>query len=72
MHAPRIVIAAIAAAMLTISTAAAARAVGTPQRNDKAPNGLTQAFKRHVPGLLNAIIRTEGSNSRLQDLPASP
>lgn len=72
MYAPRIAKVAIAAATLTIGSAAAARAVGTPQRSDRAPNGLTKAFERQVPGLLNAIVRTEGSNSRLQDLPASP
>lgn len=72
MNAPRIATVAIAAATLTIGTAAAARAVGTPQRSDKVPHGLAQAFERQVPGLLNAILRTEGSNSRLQDLPASP
>ena len=72
MNAPKIATVAIAAATLTIGTAAAARAVGTPQRSDKVPSGLAQAFERQVPGLLNAIMRTEGSNSRLQDLPASP
>ncbi|MFM5947801.1 MAG: hypothetical protein ACKOPM_01020 [Novosphingobium sp.] len=57
---------------LVAGTAAAAQAVGTPQRNANAPSRLLAVFQRDVPGILMAVARTEGSNSRLQDLPASP
>lgn len=72
MMAARIVIAAAAGTTLLLGTSAFARATGTPQRSDRMPSGLIAAFQRDVPGLLNALARTEGSNSRLQDMPASP
>lgn len=47
-------------------------ATGTPQRADKTPPGLARVIERQVPGIERAMEATEGSNSRLQDLPASP
>lgn len=59
---------------LTLRTDVSAQgnAQGTPQRDPTPPRGLAAAFARGVPGILNAIQRTVGSNSRLQDLPVSP
>ena len=61
--------AAIAVAAVPITAAAAA---GTPQRSGDIPPGLEKNLARAVPGILRALIATEGSNSRLQDLPVSP
>lgn len=47
-------------------------ATGTPQRGSETPPGLEKNLARAVPGLLRALIATEGSNSRLQELPVSP
>lgn len=68
----RLTLTALAGGALALGTAAAADAVGTPQRERTLPPGLTKAFQRQVPGLLIALARTQGANSRLQDLPASP
>jgi hypothetical protein len=47
-------------------------AQSTPRRNPTTPRGLAAAFARGVPGIFRAFVATAGSNSRLQDLPASP
>ena len=52
--------------------AAGQAATGTPQRGDKVPPGLAKLFEEGHHGILKAIEATEGSNSRLQDLPVSP
>lgn len=52
--------------------AMASAATGTPQRDSSTPPGLMKVLERQVPGIERAIIATEGSNSRLQDLPTSP
>ena len=44
----------------------------TPHRSSQLPPGLAKAFAKGTPGIMRAIIATQGSNSRLQDLPASP
>ena len=64
--------AATAALASAHGAAAAAKANGEPQRSDEAPPGLLKAFAKGTPGIMNAIVRTQGSNSRLQDLPQSP
>jgi hypothetical protein len=63
------------AAILVLATALPSMAVaaaGTPQRSDQLPPGLAKKLNNLTPGLLRAIIATQGSNSRLQDLPVSP
>jgi hypothetical protein len=60
---------ALAAAAIPITAAAA---VGTPQRSSDTPPGLEKNIARAVPGILKALVATQGSNSRLQDLPVSP
>ena len=51
----------------------AAAAAGDPQRDSsKVPPGLGKMLTNATPGFLVALIATEGSNSRLQDLPVSP
>ena len=62
---------AIGASVATAHTAMA-KGNGDPQRSDDVPPGLAKAFAKGTPGILNAIVRTQGSNSRLQDLPTSP
>ena len=62
---------AIGASLATAHTALA-KGSGDPQRGKEIPPGLAKAFAKGAPGILNAIIRTQGSNSRLQDLPTSP
>lgn len=64
----------LTAAVATLAMPAAlwAKANGTPQRSDDPPAGLLKAFEKGTPGLLKAILKTEGTNSRLQDLPQSP
>lgn len=63
------VVALVAAAIpITAATAAA----GTPQRSNDTPPGLEKNLARAIPGILRALVATEGSNSRLQDLPVSP
>jgi len=52
--------------------AVASAATGTPQRDSSTPPGLMRVIERGVPGIERALIATEGSNSRLQDLPTSP
>jgi hypothetical protein len=52
--------------------AMASAATGTPQRDSSTPAGLMKVLERQVPGIERAIVATEGSNSRLQDLPTSP
>lgn len=62
---------AIAAAASIPFTALAA--TGTPQRDSsRVPPGLEKNLARAVPGIMRALIATEGSNSRLQELPVSP
>jgi hypothetical protein len=73
MRKPTIVITMLgAAAGLILASSAAAQAIGDPQRSSAPPPGLSKALARAVPGLLRALVATEGSNSRLQELPASP
>jgi len=63
---------ALLAVAIAVPAVAQGNAHGTPQRSDTIPPGLAKAFARMVPGIQRAIIATEGSNSRLQQLPASP
>jgi len=62
------------ATLLAVATAipltGAVAASGTPQRSSELPPGLLKVFAKG--GLLTALMATEGSNSRLQDLPVSP
>jgi len=60
----------VAAAALPLTAAAAA--TGTPQRSSNIPPGLAKKLTDPTFGFLVALVATEGSNSRLQDLPASP
>ena len=60
---------AIAAAFVPLASAAA---LGTPQRSDETPPGLAKVLLKGNAGILIALEATEGSNSRLQDLPVSP
>lgn len=60
----------LAAIAIVPSTTLAAK--GSPQRGSDLPPGLLKAFEKMTPGIARAIIATEGSNSRLQDLPVSP
>jgi len=60
----------VAAAALPLTAAAAA--TGTPQRSGDTPPGLAKKLTNPTYGFLVALVATEGSNSRLQDLPASP
>lgn len=52
----------------------AVAATGTPQRSSDVPPGLAKKLLEPTAGILRAILATEGSNSRLQDLeiPVSP
>jgi hypothetical protein len=59
----------LAAAVIPLSAAAAA---GIPQRSSETPPGLERVLLKATPGILRALIATEGSNSRLQDVPVSP
>jgi len=68
----RLTAAAVALAAAAVPITAAAAAAGTPQRGDDVPPGLEKNLARAVPGILKALIATQGSNSRLQDLPVSP
>ena len=73
MQKPTIIVSSLgAAAGLILASSAAAQAVGNPQRPSAPPPGLSKVLARGVPGLLRALAATEGSNSRLQDLPVSP
>ena len=65
---------AMTAAVLAVATASspAVFAKGTPQRAAELPPGLAKVIEKMTPGILNALARTQGSNSRLQDLPVSP
>lgn len=67
-------LAIVSLSLLAVAVPAAAQgnAQGTPQRSAKVPPGLAKNFARMVPGLIRAIVATEGSNSRLQELPVSP
>jgi len=60
-----------AAAGLAAVSSVAAQAKGEPQRSSEPPPGLMKALKKGAPGILRAMNATEGSNSRLQDLPIS-
>lgn len=73
MKRTKIVSALIASGMgIVLATSVAAKPGGTPNRSEDLPPGLQKAFERMVPGIMNSIDRTEGSNSRLRDLPTSP
>ena len=63
-------IASLAVAAVVMPLTAAVAASGTPQRSSEVPPGLWKALSNGA--LVNAIIATEGSNSRLQDIPVSP
>jgi hypothetical protein len=64
--------AALIAATAAVPFSALAQAKGDPQRSDEVPPGLAKKLLDLNSGLLRAIEATEGSNSRLQDLPVSP
>ena len=61
-----------AGVLLLAAAVPAAAAAGDPQRSDEVPPGLAKALAKMTPGIARALIATEGSNSRLQDLPVSP
>lgn len=61
-----------AAASLALATTANAQAKGDPQRSAEVPPGLAKALDKAIPGIVNALVATEGSNSRLEDAPVSP
>jgi len=64
---------AVAAASLpAVPAYAKAKAKGTPQRSAKAPPGLAKLILDPNSGIMRALVATQGSNSRLQDLPVSP
>ena len=65
-----VLIAAVFALITSASSVASAK--GTPQRGTDLPPGLTKVIQKMTPGILNALSRTQGSRSRLQDLPVSP
>jgi hypothetical protein len=58
----------LAAAAMPLTAAVAA--MGTPQRSTETPAGLLNALSKGA--LAKAILATEGSNSRLQEVPVSP
>lgn len=60
----------LAVAVAAMPLTAAVAAAGVPQRGAEIPPGLMKALTKGV--LVNAIMATEDSNSRLQDLPVSP
>jgi len=63
----------VAATAIPFTTAlAAGKAAGTPQRSTEMPRGLSNVLANGAPGIVKAIVATEGSNSRLQDRPVSP
>lgn len=68
----RLIGAALTAAAAVSLPFSAMAAQGTPQRSSELPPGLQKALLKMTPGLMRALIATEGSNSRLQDLPVSP
>ncbi len=73
MRKPTIITSLLGAAVgLAIASSAAAQAAGEPQRSSDLPPGLSKVLLKEVPGIMRAIIATERSNSRLQDLPVSP
>ena len=57
---------------IVFAATATAQANGQPQRSPETPPGLMRVLAKGVPGIARAIVATEGSNSRLQDLPVSP
>lgn len=57
----------------TVSVPALAQnAKGTPQRSSATPPGLAKLLLKPTRGILRALVATQGSNSRLQDMPVSP
>lgn len=66
---PGLALLAAAAALPMVPAAAAA---GDPQRSNDIPPGLSKVFLKMTPGIARALLATEGSSSRLQDLPVSP
>lgn len=65
-------IALVSAGMGTVlASSVAAQAQGEPQRSSDNPPGLIRALTKAMPGLQKALLSSEGSNSRLQDLPVS-
>ena len=62
----------LAMALAAVPLLPATAASGDPQRSDKVPPGLAKKLLEPNPGFLVALAATIGSNSRLQDLPASP
>lgn len=65
---PAIGLLAVAITAPVIANAAS----GTPQRAETTPPGLAKLLLREIPGITQALLATQGSNSRLQDLPVSP
>ena len=64
--------AAIALALAAIPLIPASAANGDPQRGDEVPPGLAKKLLDPNNGFARALVASLGSNSRLQDLPASP
>lgn len=54
-----------------LGSSVAAQSQGDPQRPGESPPGLIKALSNAMPGIQKALISSEGSNSRLQDLPVS-
>lgn len=70
---PRIVSALVASDVgLVLATSVAAQANGEPKRSSDIPPGIQKLLSKEIPGIAKAIIASEGSNSRLQDIPVSP
>lgn len=62
----------VATASLALGENAIAKPAKAPARPDRIPPGLEKQLDDLSPGLMRAIIASEGSNSRLQELPVSP
>lgn len=71
MKKPTIVLGMLALMGLATAGTVSAQAKGDPQRSSETPPGLSRVIERMVPGIGRAILATEGSNSRLQEIPIS-
>lgn len=71
MKKPTIFFGIVAIVGLATAGTVSAKAKGDPQRSSETPPGLSRVIERMVPGIGRAILATEGSNSRLQEIPIS-
>ena len=60
------------AVVIALALSVPAHARGEPQRSSETPPGLTKVFAKMASGVTRAIVATDDSNSRLQDVPVSP